>query len=52
MFCKCKQLDRKHAPDLPIALITVTRHEDSTRGTSSTQHTKYFCFNRFFKEIF
>ena len=44
MFCKCKQLDHKHASDLPIVVITVRRHQDSTRDTSNMQHTKYFCF--------
>jgi len=43
-FVIVKQLDVKHAPDLPIAWITVTICQDSTRDTSSMQHTKYFYF--------
>jgi len=52
MFCNSKQLDVKHAPDLPIAQITVTICQDSTTDTSNMQHTKYFYFEYiFFKEI-
>jgi len=50
MFYNCKHLDDKHEPDLPIAWITVTICQDSTRYTvpvaCSTQIISIF--NTFF----
>jgi len=49
MFRNCKQLDDKHAPVLPTALVTVAIYQDASRDTSGLQHTMYFCFNTFFE---